>query len=175
MDLQAASEPRVAFQDLPAEIIEEVFVYSLPDDALDQKQPNVRIAPMLLCHVCLQWRSIARQSPRLWRCLFNVVRIPSYREELQLLKNGVQPTNLKFLEWWRCNLSANHPFHLRFYVHFEGSFFFLEDGQKYLPIALFNLAEHLDINQNVAWMIRGCPITLPNLQALRICSDPNTI
>jgi len=100
MDLQIASKPPVAFQDFPAEIIEEVFDYCLPDNTLDQKQPNVRIAPMLLCHVCSQWRSIALQSPKLWMCLYHVVRVPLYqKEESGLLQKGIHPTNLEFLEW----------------------------------------------------------------------------
>ena len=177
--LEAASEPRVAFQDFPAEIIEKVFHYCLPDEALDKKQNNARIAPMLLCHVCSQWRSIALQSPRLWMCLFHIVRIPSYmKEESGLLKKGIHPTNLEFLEWWWCNLGANHPFHWRFHVKFEGSYFNPEDRmpvQEHLLTTLFNLAQHLDIDQNVAAMFHGSTITFPNLKSLRIRHNPNTM
>jgi hypothetical protein len=43
--MELTSEPQVTFQDFPAEIFEKVFVYTLPDDALDKKQPNMRITP----------------------------------------------------------------------------------------------------------------------------------
>jgi hypothetical protein len=176
--VQAASETRVNFQNLPAELIENVFVHSLPDNALDQKQPNVRIAPMLLCHVCSQWRTIARELPRLWRCLFHVVRILTHQKASKPLKEGIQHANLEFLEWWWCNLSANHPFHLRFHINFEGIFYYPEDVlfvKEHLPVALFNLAQHLDVTQKVAEMIHWSPITLPNLQTLRIRSSSEGI
>ncbi|KAF8157658.1 hypothetical protein K438DRAFT_1986445 [Mycena galopus ATCC 62051] len=59
---------------IPLEITTEIFIVCR-DDILDDrhhKYPtehsilNVRRAPLLLCHVCSQWRAVAQSTPRLW-------------------------------------------------------------------------------------------------------------
>jgi hypothetical protein len=160
--LQAVSGSRVNFQDFPTEIILIIFVYTLPDDALDQKQPNTKIAPMLLCHVCPEWRSIALQLPRLWMCLYHVVRItvPCVKQELGLLKWGIHPAALEFLIWWRRNLGSKHLFHFHCDASLEGSYARAHPGledvlaaQEHILVTLFNLAQHLYINDTVVCII----------------------
>ncbi|KAF8173120.1 hypothetical protein BJ912DRAFT_820735, partial [Pholiota molesta] len=51
------------------DVLKEIFVHCLPEYALARsadEQPNVKIAPLLLCQVCSSWRSVALVSPRLW-------------------------------------------------------------------------------------------------------------
>jgi len=186
MELPATSERQITFQDFPAEILAKIFVDTLPDDALEKRQPNVRISPLLLCHVCSRWRSIALQLPRLWMCLYCLVRIPSYiLTESGLLRRGIHPISREFLEWWWCNLGKNYPFHFRLHSGFEPSSCnplrvpeFFDPGKEFVQdhilVTLFNLAQHLDIDHNKAWMIHRCPeLTFPNLETLRIRKDPN--
>jgi hypothetical protein len=169
------SDPRVTFQDFPVEIIHLIFVYSLPDDPLDHKQPDIRIAPMLLCRVCSQWRSIALQSPGLWAYLHHHVRAIGDKEQEMWLRTGSYhiPVALEFLEWWRCNLNANHPFHFRLYAYASEPIFRPEDEshvQEPILVTLFNLAQHLDINSKITWLIHdeSPALSFPNLETLRI-------
>ncbi|KAJ6578888.1 hypothetical protein DFH09DRAFT_349360 [Mycena vulgaris] len=57
---------------MPLDIVQEIFVASLPDN------PGMTEAdaPLLLCHICRAWRSLALSTPRLWQSL-NIV-VPSY-------------------------------------------------------------------------------------------------
>lgn len=87
---------------------------------------------------------------------------------------------LEFLKWWRWNLGLNHPFHFRCNANFEGSYVRpeLEDGlpvQEHILVTLFDLAQHLDINGNVAQMILDVRpmLALSNLETLRIRTDSN--
>ena len=182
MNLQAPG-PRVTFQDFPVEIIRIIFVYSLPDDPLDHKQPDIRIAPMLLCRVCSQWRSIALQSPGLWAYLHYCVRALRYRGvETGFSLNRIYPVPvaLEFLKWWWSNLNANHPFHFRFYAYSKGPIFLPKDGshvQQHILVTLFNLAQHLDINSNTTGLIHdeSPALSFPNLETLRIRHDISTL
>ena len=189
MELPATFEPQVTFQDLPTEILANIFVETLPDDALEKSQPNVRISPMLLCQVCSRWRSIALQLPRLWMCLYHLVRVPSFvLTKSGFLNRGIHPISREFLEWWWCNLGKNYPFHFRFHSGFERSSFnpkeallvpkCFDPGKAFVQdpilVTLFNLAQHLDIDHHKAWMVHRCPeLTFPNLETLRIRKDPN--
>ena len=166
-----ASEP-VAFRDFPPEIIEEVFFHLPPDNVLDWKQPDVTIAPILLCHVCSQWRFIALQSRRLWMRLYRIVRlISSMRNRL---KSEIHPLDLGFLGWWRSNLGAN-PLHLRFDIKFEGWIYFpSKDELPEQVLDLFPLVRHLELDWFTTYGIydtypKGF-ITSPHLETLRIRS-----
>jgi hypothetical protein len=168
-----ASDPRVTFQDLPVEIIHLLFVYSLPDNPLDHKQPDLRIAPMLLCRVCSQWRSIALKSPGLWAYLHH--RVPLPKQEM-LRRTGIYPIALDFLKWWRCNLNENHPFHFRFYADCNQQILRPEGRplvQEHILVTLFNLAQHLDINCKISWLVHDEDpmLSFPNLETLRIRYD----
>ncbi|KAF9445457.1 hypothetical protein P691DRAFT_675618, partial [Macrolepiota fuliginosa MF-IS2] len=47
---------------LPPEILEEIFVHSLPAFPVLSHE----VAPLLLCSVCSSWRNVALHSSRLW-------------------------------------------------------------------------------------------------------------
>ncbi|KAJ7234177.1 hypothetical protein B0H12DRAFT_163021 [Mycena haematopus] len=86
---------------LPAEIVAEIFVACLPSDR------NAIIsgieAPLLLCHVCRQWRNIALTTPRLWASLHIVA--PGEKKCLQireavdiwLSRSGVLPLSISLV------------------------------------------------------------------------------
>ena len=89
------------------------------------------------------------------------------------------PIALEFLKWWQCNLSANHPFHFTFYANSCGPIFRPEDkshGQEPILVALFNLAQHLDIDGKIMRLIHAesPPLSFPNLETLRIRYDINS-
>lgn len=60
------SNTSVAISVLPAELLGEVFVECLPE----HPQPSLYEAPLLLCKICSNWRSVALNTPRLWSSLF---------------------------------------------------------------------------------------------------------
>ncbi|KIM43458.1 hypothetical protein M413DRAFT_443391 [Hebeloma cylindrosporum] len=171
MTLQPAGGPRLTLQLFPVEIINIIFIYTLPDDALDHEQPDIRVSPMLLCHVCSRWRSIALRLPALWANLYHLVRLSKHREqESGSIAMGGYPISLEFLKWWSCNLGPNHPFQFRFYTMDDDADFF----QEPTFVTLFNLAQHLDIKNDTAWRIRNDSrrespmLTFPHLESLRI-------
>ena len=53
---------------LPSELIAAIFLLCLPRSP-SADTPNPAHAPLLLCHVCKAWRTIARGLPFLWRQL----------------------------------------------------------------------------------------------------------
>nr|GAT51556.1 predicted protein [Mycena chlorophos] len=54
---------------LPAEVLSEIFVYSLPDKTDSEKKPDPTRprAPLLLLQVCSRWKNVALSTPELWR------------------------------------------------------------------------------------------------------------
>jgi hypothetical protein len=55
------------FHLLPLEVVHEIFIRCLPRERVG---PDIAQAPLLLCHICSSWRSIAINLPELWRSLF---------------------------------------------------------------------------------------------------------
>ncbi|KAF8180596.1 hypothetical protein BJ912DRAFT_829401, partial [Pholiota molesta] len=51
---------------VPYDVLLEIFGHCLPQDRFNIRQPNTTIAPILLCHICSHWRTIAHASPILW-------------------------------------------------------------------------------------------------------------
>lgn len=79
---------------IPTDLMREIFFHCLPWDPLKYEQPDVSIAPMLLCHVCSQWRTVAFQTPLLWTQLYH----------LATLRGPVgtfDSRDVHFLRWWR--------------------------------------------------------------------------
>lgn len=82
---------------LPSEVLVRVFLYCLPESP----GPNTAEAPLLLCHVCSLWRSIASAASQLWDALY--------------INDGWgTPSSTKMLSLWFHNV-GNHP--LAFYYH----------------------------------------------------------
>ncbi|KAJ7143067.1 hypothetical protein C8R43DRAFT_1199574 [Mycena crocata] len=57
--------PQVA---LPPEILSEIFIHCLSDDAFIRPDPTT--APLILCRICRQFKEIALTTPTLWSSLF---------------------------------------------------------------------------------------------------------
>ncbi|KAF8189066.1 hypothetical protein BJ912DRAFT_804153, partial [Pholiota molesta] len=51
---------------VPRDVLLEIFTHCLPRRPLAIQRSNMRIAPMLLCHICSSWRRIALACPTLW-------------------------------------------------------------------------------------------------------------
>ncbi|KAJ7598142.1 hypothetical protein C8J56DRAFT_161586 [Mycena floridula] len=52
-----------AFRKFPTELLSEVFLFSVADEG----QSDLGSAPLFLCWVCREWRSVAMDDARLWR------------------------------------------------------------------------------------------------------------
>jgi len=74
----------VFLNDLPIEIWEHVFFWCLPMPSNAAQRTvfmrretfnSPQYAPLLLCHVCRQWRNIVLSSPRLWTSLSVLIRL----------------------------------------------------------------------------------------------------
>ncbi|KAJ7025770.1 hypothetical protein C8F04DRAFT_1127522 [Mycena alexandri] len=84
---------------LPHDILREIFVSSLP--STHNAIIAGREAPLLLCHVCSGWRSIAFATPRLWSSLHVVVPTQSQLQDTifflaqqWLARSGILPLSL---------------------------------------------------------------------------------
>ncbi|KAF8171124.1 hypothetical protein BJ912DRAFT_996213 [Pholiota molesta] len=101
-----------AVYSLPHDVLTEIFPHCLPRSPIDTHQPNPRVAPMLLCHVCSSWRATTIATPSLWSYLY--LRLP-----IQWDKDGLGPTvwdvkifgkKIQCLKWWKENQGARAPF-----------------------------------------------------------------
>ena len=96
------------FHDLPVEVWELIFFWCLPTPSnaaqhivfmRRQTLNSPQYAPLLLCHVCRQWRSIVLSSPRLWTTLSVLIRLGAAVPApdlvaLWLSRSGVLPLDL---------------------------------------------------------------------------------
>ena len=57
---------------LPPELLAEIFVYTLPDNRI----PDHRLSPMLLCQVSSSWRQVALTHPELWDGIQSPLALP---------------------------------------------------------------------------------------------------
>ncbi|KAJ7471786.1 hypothetical protein FB451DRAFT_1250993 [Mycena latifolia] len=71
---------------LPAEIIEEIFWFCLPDDSDGPLVPHPSVAPLVLLNVCKHWRSIALSTPRLWCSIRVNLQSQHFQNSLPLLE-----------------------------------------------------------------------------------------
>ncbi|KAJ6589140.1 hypothetical protein B0H19DRAFT_1248698 [Mycena capillaripes] len=71
---------------VPPEIMEEIFLFCLPDDSrCDPIMPDPAAAPLVLLNVCRKWREIALSAPRLWCSIRVNLRSQSFENSLPLL------------------------------------------------------------------------------------------
>ncbi|KAF8192105.1 hypothetical protein BJ912DRAFT_1096512 [Pholiota molesta] len=101
---------------VPYDVLQEIFLHSRPKNPLDEVQPNPKTAPILLCHVSSSWRSVALSTPSLWIHLH--IRLPILwdreRNPTALSSEAVIHT-VEFMKWWRNNHRVMDPL-LRFNV-----------------------------------------------------------
>lgn len=67
-DMETERHLGVPIHKLPSELIAAIFLLCIPRSP-SAETPNPAHAPLLLCHVCKVWRTIARGLPFLWRQL----------------------------------------------------------------------------------------------------------
>jgi len=67
-------------------------------------QPNRSEAPILLCHVCSQWRRVAFNTPELWRKLHVRIDILTFTRVVKGKESErgrfISPKSQDFLDWW---------------------------------------------------------------------------
>ncbi|KDR76685.1 hypothetical protein GALMADRAFT_1328599 [Galerina marginata CBS 339.88] len=150
---------RIPIQDLPLDKLQEIFTRCLPPDAMSHRQPDTKIAPMLLCHICSYWRAVALGIPRLWTDLYHVLRIYAEVPNRMLLSEGIHKGDLDFLSWWKLNIGTVHP-RLRVMVQWvKGNPGFEVGKSDGSLLSLVSAARHLDIDIDFAWwfaLIREC-------------------
>ncbi|KAJ7724941.1 hypothetical protein DFH07DRAFT_261788 [Mycena maculata] len=83
---------------LPADVIQEIFVACLPSG--QNSVMSEQDAPLLLCHICRAWRSLAFCMPRLWAALHVAVPskddMPAMNEAVNgwLSRSGILPLSI---------------------------------------------------------------------------------
>ncbi|KAF9476101.1 hypothetical protein BDN70DRAFT_935347 [Pholiota conissans] len=102
-------------QDLPADVLWEIFLHSLSELPLDDVQPSTKIAPMQLCHVCTSWRTVALDNPALWSHLHYCLPIRWEKERPIAWSAERFLRDMEFLKWWRHNQGSRAPF-IRFSI-----------------------------------------------------------
>ena len=69
---------RSLVRSLPDELLSRIFIECIPTQGVAVSlETSVHEAPMLLCHVCSRWRSVAFSTPQLWnRLVATIGRAP---------------------------------------------------------------------------------------------------
>ncbi|KDR76657.1 hypothetical protein GALMADRAFT_1328554 [Galerina marginata CBS 339.88] len=148
------TETRIPIQDLPLDILQEIFTCCLPPDSMTHRQPDTKVAPMILCHICAYWRAVALGIPRLWTDLFHVLRIYAVVPNRMLLSEGIHQGDLEFLRWWKLQLGRVHP-RLRLIVQWmKGNPGFKVGKSDESLLSLVSTARHLDIDIDFACALR---------------------
>ncbi|KAJ7475229.1 hypothetical protein B0H11DRAFT_1728048 [Mycena galericulata] len=71
---------------IPPEIMEEIFVFCLPDEEDGPLIPDPSLAPLVLLNICKHWRSIALSTPRLWCSIRVNLRPQQLQNSISLLR-----------------------------------------------------------------------------------------
>ncbi|KAJ7724943.1 hypothetical protein DFH07DRAFT_854467 [Mycena maculata] len=83
---------------LPADVMQEIFVACLPSG--QNSVMSEQDAPLLLCHICRAWRSLALSTPLLWASFHIVLpsmdEMPSMNETVNewLCRSGILPLSI---------------------------------------------------------------------------------
>jgi len=166
---------------IPNEILAQIFIDSLVDEP--QMQPDVAIAPLLLCHICSLWRTVALNVPQLWEDLHLDLGHAQVRSSNL---PGLLEEKMDVLEFWTSNTAHLHPsLHLSFN---NRDHFFLVEHDDFLPFQkLFSLqaiqsARLLNLHRLTYWNIdtlfnsfsytsNGETYEFPNLEIFAIAGD----
>jgi hypothetical protein len=162
---------------LPYDILREIFLHCLPDDRLDNPQPNSSDPPMLLCYVCSYWRKVTLASPSLWSHIFYRLPIRWDIEGRPIIWDLNRfMVDMKFLNWWRRNQGSMAPFiRFQFYQERDRD---LEHKESYMDgdimkffIDYLSSAQYLDVGPFARYLFRqdsasGFPVASPNLHTL---------
>jgi hypothetical protein len=101
---------------LPYELLSQIFIHCLPLHPLTEPQPNTKIAPMLLCHVCSSWRDVALTCTPIWSHLF--FKLPILWDPREghpiVWDSKALIGDIECLQWWRKNQGSIPPS-----IHFD--------------------------------------------------------
>ncbi|KAF9479892.1 hypothetical protein BDN70DRAFT_878319 [Pholiota conissans] len=169
-------------QDLPFDILHEIFELCLPsvDNPPVDHQPNFTLAPLLLCHICVSWRTAALSMASLWRSttftLYTTRRHDPPSDRLLLRKTT------QFIAWWKKNIGDVAP---SLYLPWSSTqpgrrknLTGLQDVHKALFDSAFFRSAHtlrlVIMNQELD-IICSNPVAFPNLSQLRIESIQDSL
>lgn len=104
---------QITINDLPLEILGEIFVRCTPLSQRILPPPYIINAPMLLCRVCRHWRETALSMPILW-ATFSARPAVAFRSYQMLMKMWLElskacPLTLDVKTWCSTPLSAISP------------------------------------------------------------------
>ncbi|KAF8171524.1 hypothetical protein BJ912DRAFT_995490 [Pholiota molesta] len=88
---------------LPYDVLGEIFIDCLPQYPLLYQQPDTRIAPILLCHICSSWRMVALSSATLWThlsCSLTITEEDGSGVDAASWSTCAK-RDLEFIQWWR--------------------------------------------------------------------------
>jgi hypothetical protein len=128
---------------IPYDILIEILIHCLPQDRFEIRQPNTRIAPLLLCHICSFWRTIVLTTPIFWSHL-------SFCFTLRVIGGSWAffQDDIDFIWWWKKHQGSNAPF-LRLAIERDGdkSGFLAPDETTFaFVLDYMRTAQHLEVN-----------------------------
>jgi hypothetical protein len=112
MMLNESSQSRCPANELPTEILCDIFSRCVNrSSAHVLMQPNTKIAPMLLCHVCASWRAVVLDIPAFWSHLRFGLPL-SWHQNGRLYTGDPElfARRVEWLRWWRRNLCDMAPY-----------------------------------------------------------------
>ncbi|KAF8180599.1 hypothetical protein BJ912DRAFT_980888, partial [Pholiota molesta] len=160
---------------VPYDVLLDIFVHCLPQDRFEIRQPNTKIAPLLLCHICSSWRTIALTTPIIWSHL-------SFRFTLWVSPGGwaFRQNEIEFIRWWKQNQGSIAPF-LRLAIEEEEETIPLDGEETTFAFVLnyITTAQHLEVHPSfwdrvwpVMMYILGGHVTFANLHSLVTHEQP---
>jgi len=167
---------------VPREILAQIFLSCLPRRPIDHKQPDLKISPMTLCHICSYWRNVALGTPRLWNSLHHISYASTEVEDKDVFRYGIRPIDIEFLRWWAMNISPLPPtLHLdiqrRDGIGLHRSETDVAESNHEFFLGLLASAQCLALGHIVrnALVCNAYPLVSPNLQSLLILDGPFTL
>ena len=136
---------------LPFEILSKIFIDCLHPDRFQKPQPNMNIAPLLLCRICHHWRDVAMAIPQLWVDL--QIRLPTISQIPQLHNNLIPFEELGFIDNWVAHARPYPPslsitkYQIRFKREILEKFMSFEDFCASRPIRSSRSLE-LELSRN---------------------------
>lgn len=98
---------RIRAQDLPFDILSAIFPFCLPANVFECPQPNAKVAPLLLCHICSSWRLVAlTMCPRLW-CELTIIL--EYVTAKSRAGSGFLKKKMDVMEFWTSRMGRIPP------------------------------------------------------------------
>ncbi|KAL1714700.1 hypothetical protein EV715DRAFT_294873 [Schizophyllum commune] len=101
-----ASVSRVGINDMPREILSEIFVHTLPE-CVTNTMVDFRSQSLIISQVCRIWRNVAINTPSLWR-LISLFGCPdeNHHRSLELARIFVDRSRGRELRFEYCDIEA---------------------------------------------------------------------